>query len=373
MLRSLLIALALVVPVSVAGPPAFAQQGTTLRPTDETEATRVATRGAAFLNLQVGARAQALGGAYTAIASGVPALYWNTAATAFDERTLLGASLSNLYEDLDIQHLFAGIMLPIGINRFAVSVNQLSSGSMLRTDEEFPEGNNPLFGAEFEYTATAVGVHLSRLITDRLAFGVAGKWITEGIPGAKASFIAADFSVKFYTGLLGTNLAAALTNVGSDGRIEGALVERQVDQRTSSANVFDVRRLITTEFSTARVELPTGFRFGISTELIGDATAVLAPSPHHNLLLLMDVSDRTDAPMSPTFGLEYAFRDILYLRGGKRFANEEQINREFSHLLSFGAGVALPVSGARRILFDYAYTTVGDLDNVQTFSLELAF
>lgn len=370
MARSAIIGLTL---LTLAVAPALAQVGTSLRPTDETEATRVATRGAAFLNLQVGARAQGLAGAYTAAASGVPALWWNTAATAFDERTYLGATLTNLYDDLDIQHLFAGIILPLGLNRFAVSVNQLNSGAIIRTDEAFPEGNNPQFGAEFEYTATAVGIHYARLITDRLGFGVAGKWISEGIPGAEATFVAADFSVKFHTGLLGTTVAAALSNVGSDGRIEGALIERQIDQRTSNANVFEVRRLITAQFATTKVELPTGFRFGISTELLGSSTALLAPSPGHNLMLLVDVSDRTDAPMSPTLGVEYAYRDFFYLRGGKRWASEQQISHDFSHLLSFGAGVAIPVARERRILFDYAYTSVGDLDNVQAFSIELAF
>ncbi|MBI4410374.1 MAG: PorV/PorQ family protein [Gemmatimonadetes bacterium] len=367
--------LALVLLPLVTAPALGQTSGTTLSPTDETEATRVATRGANFLSLPVGARAQALGGAYTAIASGVSALYWNTAAIAFDERIRIGGSLSNLYDDLDVQHIFAGFILPVGFNRFAVSLNQLSSGDIVRTDFEFPEGGNPQFGETFEWSATAVGLHYARLVTDRLAVGVAGKFINEGIPGADADFFAGDIGVQFETGILATRLAAAFFNLGSDSHVDGALVRRRVEQSSlvERTGTLDTRRTLDIGLLTNEVELPTGFRFGIATDLVGRAEALLGPSGMHRFQAMLDVADGTDTPLSPTVGLEYSFRDILYLRGGKRWANEEQISRDFSHLLSFGGGLAVPLPGGRRLMFDYAFTDAGDLQNVQSFALELAF
>ena len=371
MMRSVSVALAV---LGLAAAPLAAQTGgTTLVPDDDTEATRVATRGAAFLNLPVGARAQALSGAYTAIASGIPALYWNTAAIAFDEGTHIGASITNFYEDLDIQQVFAGITLPFGAGRVGVSINQLSSGEIVRTTEAFPDGGDPQFGATFEWTGTAVGLHYARMITDRLAVGVAGKYITEGIPGARAQFVAADLAIQFETGLLGTRLAAALVNIGSSGRLEGSLLRRQVDQTEPGSNLFPVRRILPANFGTSDVELPTGFRFGLSTDLFGGVTSLIGPSPDHRLIAMVDVTDRTDSPLAPTVGMEYSYRGLVFLRGGKQWANEAQISRDFSHLLSVGGGVSLPLPGNRRIVLDYAYTSMQDLENVQSFAVELAF
>ena len=53
--------------------------GTVLLPNPQNPTTRVGTRGANFLEIGVGARGLALAGAYTALAEGVTALYWNPA------------------------------------------------------------------------------------------------------------------------------------------------------------------------------------------------------------------------------------------------------------------------------------------------------
>lgn len=343
---------------------------TQLTPTDETDASRVGTRGASFLALPVGARAQAVAGAYTALASGISALYWNTAATAFDDGTRIGGTYSALYDDLDITHVFAGFILPLGNSRLGLSINTLGSGDITRTTEEFPDGNDPQFGPVFEWRATSVAGHYSRLITDRMGVGFALKFITEGISGAEANFVAGDISLRFETGLLGTTIAAALNNIGTDSRIEGSLTRQVIDETTANSNTFPVVRLLNTQFDTKEVELPTAFRFGLTTQLFGGPNAVIRPDPDHNLALTMDLADATDAPLTPTVGFEYSFRDIVYLRGGKQWANEEQISMDFSDRLSLGGGVAVPIGGSRRLLLDYAYTNSQFLQNTQSFSVE---
>ena len=332
----------------------------------------MATRGANFLNLRVGARAQALGGAYTGYASGVSALYWNTAGIAFEERALVNVTYSSLYSGLDMEQIYGGVVIPVGGNRLAISFNQLSSGDILRTDEDFPEGGNPQFGDTFEWSAVAVGLHFARAVTDRLAFGITGKFIQEGISGARADFVAADFSVLFDTGLFGTRLGASFFNIGGDSRIEGALTRQQTDQTRNDANEIEARRIFEVGFQTTAIELPTGFRVGISTELWGGAEAMFAGSAKNTLLFVGDVWDQTDTALMSALGFEYNYNKILYLRVGKRFLNEDQISQNFSDRLGFGGGVAIPL-GQALLTFDYAYSDVGDLDNIQTFEFELAF
>jgi hypothetical protein len=64
--------------------------GTGLDPTPDQETTRVATRGANFLEIPVGARGQALGGAGMALIRGVEAMAWNVAAVAESEKFSVG-------------------------------------------------------------------------------------------------------------------------------------------------------------------------------------------------------------------------------------------------------------------------------------------
>ena len=72
-----------------------------------------------------------------------------------------------------------------------------------------------------------------------------------------------------------------------------------------------------------------------------------------------------------SIGAEYSYRNLLFLRAGKRFANEANADfRPGSYGLSYGGGLRLPLVG-RHIAFDYAYTSMGDLANVQIFSFEL--
>ena len=157
---------------------------------------RAGTRGAAFLSLGVGARAQALGGAYSAMADDISALYWNSAGIAQIDGFAAGVTTARLFTDLDIQHTFIGAVLPVGLTRLGVSVNTLDSGEMPWQSESWP---NAGFGGEqdplrstFSWTGTAIGLHIGRPITDRLTFGGAFKFIEEGITGAKASYVAVD-------------------------------------------------------------------------------------------------------------------------------------------------------------------------------------
>ena len=154
--------------------------GTVLLPDPQNPTTRVGTRGANFLEIGVGARGLALGGAYTALAEGVTALYWNPAGIAELEGPAAAFSIADLYGDAGISHTFAGGIMPVGSNgAFGIALTQLSSGDIQRTTELFPDGGDPAFGNTFSYTASAAGLYYARRLTDRLGLGVGVKFATE--------------------------------------------------------------------------------------------------------------------------------------------------------------------------------------------------
>jgi len=338
-------------------------------PEPDQSITRIGTRGAAFLELPVGARAQALGGSGAAIIRGVEAMAWNVAAIAETRDFSVGWSYSELFDDLDITHQFAGVILPIGAtSSLGVSVIALNSGDIVRTTERFPEGGDPQFGTTFDFSGFAASVGWGLQITDRLDAGVAGKIVQEGIDNANANWLGLDIGALFRTGLLGATLGFTIQNIGGEATFEGSAVEQVV---AAGQDVFPNEDQVGIQFDTDELALPTLFRFSVVFDVTGTPEAWLPTAPQqHNVRVVADFFDAIDTAFEPAFGLEYGFRDIIFGRIGKHFFNESRDDfREFSDGLSFGGGARIPLIG-RYLMLDYAYTDMGVLKNVQTFSIQ---
>jgi hypothetical protein len=375
MKRTILPALAL---LAAAAAPAWAQtQGPGLTEDPNLPIVRAGQRGAAFLDIGVGARAQSLGGAFVAGATDVSALYWNTAGIARVDGFSAHFSQASLYGDLGIDHSFIGVVLPLGLHHLGLSLNYLSSGDMPWTSEEYPNSGfggdfDPIRG-DFSWTATAVGLHYGRLITDRLAAGVALKMVSEGIPGASAEFLGFDVGTQFETGLFGVTIGAALRNVGTEGRVTGRELNRRVNTAGSRTQLIPANRIIEIESVARSHALPTAFQFSVMSELLGRPQAVLGPSPTHGLRVMMDLSEASNTDLQTAFGVEYSFHDLAFVRAGKRWLNEAQISHDLLRNASIGGGIQLPVGGLGRVALDYAFTAMGDLSNVQLFTIEVRF
>jgi hypothetical protein len=352
--------------LGAAGPLA-AQQGEQLLPGLEESNTRVGTRGANFLSIGVGARATSLAGAFGALANDATALYWNPAGIAVDPRFTAMFSYNDMYGDFGLNHFFGGVTLPVGDGAFGFSFTSFTSGDIIRTTEEYPEGGDPQFGTTFAWNAVALGLSYARQITDRLVVGGTVKFAQSGIDDAKAQFFGGDAGITFRTGLLGTTLAATLRNVGTDGTYSGTLLNSIL---TGAAEVFDTDKTVSTTLNTQGWDMPTTFTFSVMWDVLGGPDALVTPNPNHSLLVMTDAVDAIDTAIQLRLGAEYSYRQILYLRAGKMFPNEPNAEfRDFAYGLGGGFGVAVPL-GARRVIFDYAYQNRGVLDNIQVFTVE---
>lgn len=359
-----LLAAVLVTALAAPGLAAQTRRGTYLVPTNE-PTSRVGARGANFLEIGVGARGQALGYANTAMAHGADAMYWNPAGLATADGFVASFSRADLYSGLGITHDFAGVAVPFAGGVIGVSYIGLNSGDMVRTSEAFPAGGDPTFGSTFNWSSSAVGLHYARRLTDRLQIGFTGRAVSEGTLDASSRWWAVDVGTQFTTGLYGITLGAALANIGPSARLEGALITQRVNTDQAFPFVLPVR------YNTVAYQLPTTFRFAVMTDLVGSADALFAANPNHSLKFAVDFNDGVDTDLQTSLGMEYSFRGLIFLRGGKRYLNEAHADfRSFSDNLSFGGGLRLPMFG-RHFSFDYAYTNMGDLENVQVFSFEL--
>lgn len=354
------------------GTSAMAQNvGEGLGPEPDQSTTRVGTRGASFLEIPVGARQQALAGAGVALIDGVESLATNVGSMANIRQFSVGWSYSELFGEADITHQFFGAVLPIGSSSsVGAGIIALNSGDITRTSERFPEGGDPQFGSTFEYNAFAASLGWGQLITDRLGAGAAVKFIQEGVDNSKAEWVGLDLGVVFRTGLLASTLGASIQNIGGESSFKGSAVERRIGQLQ---DVFPVEDNVSVEFDTDELTLPTLFRFSLLVDVAGTPEAWLTNVPtDHNLRFLADVFDAIDTSLETSLAVEYDYREIFYLRGGKRFFNEQRADfRDFSDGLSFGAGVRIPDILDRRLGVEYAYTDMGLLERIQTFSIQL--
>lgn len=346
--------------------------GTPLVPGATSTASRVGTRGANFLEIGLGARALGMAGAYASVAEGLSAMYWNIAGTAEAANVAGGVNYSSLYGKDGISFTWGGIVLPAMGGVFGFQMGQMSSGDIMRTSYDYPDGGDPTVGNTFSYTGTMAEVSYARRLTDRLDFGVGAKYASEGLPTAKADYFGADVGIKFRTGLYGTTLGASLNNAGSSGKFEGSLIE------TNTVNVFvpGVQRVA---YATQTSEMPTIFRFSVMSDLVGGPESLLSQNSQYGTFrAVLEFSNAIDTDLQSVVGAEYAWRDMLFLRAGRRWYNE---NWE-KHYLSrgdywnrgtaFGGGLRLPLGG-RKISFDYAWQGMGELPANNNFSFEFGF
>lgn len=367
--RTVALGLGLVV-AAAGGLAAQSRTGTARQPAPGDDVYRVANRGAAFLELGVGARALALGGAYVALAEGATSLYWNPAGIADIPGIAGSISHETLYGNSGLTNSFVGVAMPVGAGATGLSVTYFTSGQIERTTERYPEGGDPTAGQYVEWSGLAVGASYARQITDRLSVGGTVKFAQEGMSFARANYYGADFGLRFRTGLYGITIGTALTNLGSRGRMEGPAVDRTLVPGDDPR--FPTQRDLPIQLRPDAVLMPAAIRFGMRTELLGTPYAVLGNSnPDHRLTVLGEVANAINAPTFPMVAFEYGFRELFFVRGSKLFRGAAEAENDFSSGLAAGFGLRVPGLG-RTLAIDYAFRSV-ELGSNQSISIEFGF
>ncbi|MBI3298899.1 MAG: PorV/PorQ family protein [Elusimicrobia bacterium] len=158
---------------------------------------------AAFLDLGIGARALALGGAYTALGEDAHSLYWNPAGLAALKRR--EAAVSHAELALRTRHDFLAFAYPTERGTFAGGLTHLSHGEL--------EGRDALGRPTGGFEASDTAVSLAYAAKGGLAdYGVAVKYIRGHIGSAEAQGVGLDAGLRRALGAL--TLGAALRNVG---------------------------------------------------------------------------------------------------------------------------------------------------------------
>lgn len=311
------------------------------------------TTAASFLEIGVGARALAMGEAFTAIADDPSAIYWNVGGLARLNRNGLIFNHSEWIADTRFDFV-GGAFLLGRYGTVGVSLTSFSLGEMDVTTVDDPEGTGQTFGSG-DY---AISLAYAFSLTDRFSIGFNPKIIHQYIWEMAATGLAIDIGVHYVTPFKGITLGFAMTNFGTKMRMHGHNTEVLFDlDPNSSGN----NERLPAWLETDNWALPLNFRIGLLYDVI--------KTNMHKAYLAIDAQHPNNDYESINIGFEYIFRDMFALRGGYNSMFLQDAETSFT----LGAGFNYRIMGNVGFHFDFAYADFGLLENVQKFTLGIDF
>lgn len=142
---------------------------------------------ASFLNIGAGAKGLAMGGAYTALADGADAVYWNPAGLAGQEKSEITASHAELFSGT--HHDFLAFAQPTPQGTFAAGATYLSQSNIDGRDAL----GHPTAG--FSASDAALALAFGRK-TGSADLGASVKFVRSHIGSAEAQTAAADLGAR---------------------------------------------------------------------------------------------------------------------------------------------------------------------------------
>jgi hypothetical protein len=318
--------------------------------------TKIGMAGMPFLKIGVG-RCTGMGEAFVAVADDASAAYWNPAGLALVQKRQ--AVFNHIDWLADVNHEFISGVLPLKAGNVGVSVTAMSEGEFEETTIDEPQGT----GRTFTARDLAVGVSYARMFTDKLAFGITAKALSEQVWNVGASGVAFDFGVHYNTGWRNLRIGMAIVNFGPDLRFSGGLLNFTHDPGWEWPWT---REPLPGTYLTETFPLPVIFRFGLAYDLLRSDNSYLTAAVDLNHF--NDVNEKVNA------GLEYWYKP-LYVRGGY-ILNTDQSYADalgWSTGVSAGAGVRVHPTPALGLSLDYGYRNLGRLgmSHRLTLSVEL--
>jgi long-subunit fatty acid transport protein len=289
---------------------------------------------AQFLKIGVGGRATAMGDAFIAVANDVSSLYWNPAGLVLSEKDEIMFAHNQWV--VDIGHEFLGGSYHLSSNdAVGISLSALHMEDMKVTTEVNPFGT----GEYFSFGDIAIGLTYSRKMTDQFSFGATIRYFEETLDKLKMRGVLVDLGTYYWTGLGSTRFAVTITNFGNELAPDGEVV------------LFGGRR----QKQWQSFSPPTMFRIGFAFEPY--------ETEDHRITTSVQLNHPNDNSENVSTGIEYAWNNMFYLRGGYKFNVDEQN-------ISLGAGFNMDLDLASFTL-DYSFLNFERLGSVHRFSIIL--
>ncbi len=314
-----------------------------------TDVSNKGTVSAAFLEIGIGARAEAMGGAYAAEAGRPEMIYWNPAGLAY----LRGVSTAFTHTEwlADTSFDFATVATPLPFFNSVLGVSFTTLGTpaqAVRTASE-PEGTGEFYDAR----DVAVSLSVASRIISSFSVGVTGKYISQRIWSERARQIALDVGVYYQTPFEGLAIGSSISNFGPDMSLSGKNLKDIIDPDPVNRGIENIPVSIDTD----AFPLPQIFRFGLTYNRSIGAM--------NHLVTSVNLLHPTGSTESISFGMEYGFNDLLFLRTGYQNLYE----RNAINGLTLGGGLQFKLKDRTRFIFDYAWSDWGLLQKAHRVSM----
>lgn len=306
------------------------------------------TSGAQFLQIPVGARAEAMGGAIVGLADDASAIFWNPAGIVKVNNVQAHFSYMNWFDLFDFNA--ASLVYNAGeMGTFGASMVLFTTDKMEITTEEQPNGT----GRYFDAGDIALGISYAKYLTDKFSVGLTVKYVNQRIWNETAAGIAFDIGTQYRLDFQNLTIAMCMTNFGADLKYDGPdldFIYRKDDNYPQS-------RLTPSRLSTDDYPLPLNFQVGIGFDVFEYDFIKMRGA--------IDVTHPNDNNERAHFGTEFSFFDRFFVRMGYKYNYDDQ---DFT----FGAGANVPLGGSA-VYFDYAFSLYDILPSVHRISVNLSF
>ncbi len=275
-----------------------------------------------FLKINVGARAVAMGGAFTGLADDEASLYYNPGGIANVEEDRFIIGYHNYF--VDIQSGFGGVIKRLNPdNVLATYISYLNYGEFIETDTLGQETGETFGGGDLLWA-----VSFARKINYNLSVGVTAKFIYEKLQDYSSTGMAFDMGARYAGNRERWTVGMAIQNLGTQF---SALGDEKYD-------------------------LPLTVRSGISYRPVG------LP-----LILASDIIIPVDNKVSIAIGGEYHEFKPFYMRlGWNSFGSNYRTGDSDDSWAGFGVGVGFDY---RRLHIAYAFTPAAEIGDSHRITL----
>ncbi len=323
---------------------------------------RRGTAGAQELLIPVGSVGTALGGSYSAVISGIEAAYWNPAGVAKIEGNG-EAMFSHMNYIADINVEYAAIASRVGsFGVLGATMKTIDFGEIPVTTTESPDGTGETYSPRY----MTLGVIFSKVMTDRINFGVKLNLVSEQVMRVSATGVALNAGVQYRTSADGFMMGVTLRNLGTDMLFTGADLEQTITPPgTEPGTRSEPWRIPLSAF-----ELPTQLEIAIGYGIYHSGpTKVTLGASFLNDNFSLD---------QYTVGAEIELMDMIYLRGSYALAEDPEThefysgNEEYLWGAGFGGGLKLNM-GSTNFKIDYAMRPSYLFSNTQWLTFRVGF
>ncbi len=270
-----------------------------------------ANNGASFLRMNVGSRAQGLGGAYTALSNDINGLYYNPAGMGFVVQPSMMLYHGQWIEDISLENI--SFLMPFKNNlSLAGGITYLHLPNIDRYEID-PVTGGPLAEGTFQAYDFIGQLGVAYRMGWDLSLGLTGKFFQERLDDVTASSFAFDAGILYHTPIDYLNIGFAVQNLGPGVKY----------QNTSE-------------------KLPLSYRMGIAYQL-----------PYNAVTFSADAVKVRGENVKFYPGVEVEFLDAFSLRSGYEFGKDT----------GSGYSLGLGLKFMDKYQFNYVYAPYGVLGN----------